>query len=55
MSDEDDLLPDDTAHEAPGGDGFAEQLGGVFGGTVMIAALFVVIGVVAYLIATLMH
>jgi len=46
MSDQDDLPPK-AEHSARDGS-FAEQLGGVFGGAIMLAILFALVGIVAY-------
>jgi hypothetical protein len=46
MSDQDDLPPGQGHNRGNGG--FAGQLGNVFGGAIMLAILFVVVGIVAY-------
>lgn len=53
MADQDDLpVEGDAIDPAGGAGGFAEQLGGTFAGAVMMAAIFAIVGAIAYFILT---
>jgi hypothetical protein len=53
MSDQDDLPPE-AGRDARNGS-FAEQLGSVFGGVIMLAIVFAVVGIVAYALLHWIH